>query len=126
MHPQKSYWCGTPDDAKYDLTQLPPPSSDSDDASEAWETEPEGIPGVQVQDLYKVFRSKTGSNVYAVNGIRFSAFSGQIMALLGHNGAGKTTTMSMLTGQGCCGSRPRKVGHVTQESVMAQEWVMIS
>ena len=46
-----------------------------------------------------MFRSKTGTTVHAVNGIRFSAFSGQIMALLGHNGAGKTTTMSILTGQ---------------------------
>ena len=34
----------------------------------------------------------------AVNGVTFSAYEGEITALLGHNGAGKTTTMSMLTG----------------------------
>lgn len=39
-----------------------------------------------------------GAPFTAVNGVSFSAFSGQITALLGHNGAGKTTTMSVLTG----------------------------
>ncbi len=80
----------------YDL----PVSDDSDDGSIVWEKEPEGTPGVQVQDLQKVFRSRTrrGPVVHAVNGVRFSAYPGQIMALLGHNGAGKTTTMSILTG----------------------------
>ena len=34
----------------------------------------------------------------AVNGVSFSAYEGEITALLGHNGAGKTTTMSVLTG----------------------------
>ena len=33
-----------------------------------------------------------------MNGVTFSAYEGEITALLGHNGAGKTTTMSMLTG----------------------------
>ncbi len=42
---------------------------------------------------------KSGDEVHAVNGVRFSAFRNEITALLGHNGAGKTTTMSILTGK---------------------------
>ena len=34
---------------------------------------------------------------YAVNGISFTAKSGEVFGLLGPNGAGKTTTMRMLT-----------------------------
>jgi len=77
------------------LTETQPTDHDAS----VWEAEPEGTPGVQVQDLYKIFRSRTGKTVHAVNGVKFSAYKGQIMALLGHNGAGKTTTMSILTGK---------------------------
>eukprot|EP00095_Tigriopus_kingsejongensis_P007158 maker-scaffold285_size222332-snap-gene-1.18 protein:Tk07158 transcript:maker-scaffold285_size222332-snap-gene-1.18-mRNA-1 annotation:"hypothetical protein TcasGA2_TC002276" len=76
-------------------------SQDSDDPdiySEVWEPEPEGQPGVQVRNLRKYFSRPGGTTIKAVQNVRFSAFPGQIMALLGHNGAGKTTTMSMLTG----------------------------
>ena len=53
-----------------------------------------------MKDLKKVFpASSGGETVRAVDGASFSAFPGQIMALLGHNGAGKTTTMSILTGE---------------------------
>ena len=49
--------------------------------------------------LYVVsFQKFGGETVKAVNGVSFSAYEGEITALLGHNGAGKTTTMSMLTG----------------------------
>ena len=34
----------------------------------------------------------------ALDGISFSVYEGQIMALLGHNGAGKSTLISILTG----------------------------
>ena len=40
-----------------------------------------------------------GNEVLAVDSVSFSAYDGQITALLGHNGAGKTTTMSVLTGK---------------------------
>ena len=50
-------------------------------------------------NVKKTFKGSTGGTVYAVKGVSFSAFRGQIVALLGHNGAGKTTTMSVLTGK---------------------------
>ncbi len=40
----------------------------------------------------------TAGYTCAVEEASFSAYSGQITALLGHNGAGKTTIMSVLTG----------------------------
>lgn len=54
---------------------------------------------MEVINVKKTFKSVTGGTVNAVRGVSFSAFKGQIMALLGHNGAGKTTTMSVLTGK---------------------------
>ena len=63
-----------------------------------FEPEPEGEAGIVVRNLRKEFRSLTGGKMLAVDDVSFSAFRGQITALLGHNGAGKTTTMSVLTG----------------------------
>ena len=40
-----------------------------------------------------------GEGLVAVDDVSFRAFSGQIMALLGHNGAGKSTTFNVLTGR---------------------------
>lgn len=48
---------------------------------------------IEVRNLSKRYGSKT-----ALNGISFSAQSGEILGLLGPNGAGKTTTMRILTG----------------------------
>ncbi len=50
---------------------------------------------IEVQDLYKSFKTKTGM-VDAVQGVSFTARDGEITGLLGPNGAGKTTTLRML------------------------------
>ncbi|KAI6197677.1 hypothetical protein M3Y94_01253400 [Aphelenchoides besseyi] len=49
---------------------------------------------VSVQNL----RKKWGFGEYAVNGVNFEAYRGEITCLLGHNGAGKSTVFSCLTG----------------------------
>jgi sodium transport system ATP-binding protein len=50
---------------------------------------------IDVQDLHKSFKTKTGL-VKAVQGVSFQARDGEITGLLGPNGAGKTTTLRML------------------------------
>jgi len=50
---------------------------------------------IEVQDLYKSFKTKTGV-VPAVQGVSFTALDGEITGLLGPNGAGKTTSLRML------------------------------
>ena len=50
---------------------------------------------IEVQDLHKSFKAKTGV-VKAVQGVSFTARDGEITGLLGPNGAGKTTTLRML------------------------------
>jgi ABC-2 type transport system ATP-binding protein len=50
---------------------------------------------IQAQDLYKDF-----GEVYAVRGIAFDAYRGEILSLLGPNGAGKSTTISMPISRG--------------------------
>jgi ABC-2 type transport system ATP-binding protein len=49
---------------------------------------------LDVNDLVKRYR---GGDRNAVDGVSFSADSGEFFALLGPNGAGKTTTISILT-----------------------------
>jgi sodium transport system ATP-binding protein len=51
---------------------------------------------VEVRDLCKHFRDKSGDLVTAVDRISFSAKPGEILGLLGPNGAGKTTTLRIL------------------------------
>jgi sodium transport system ATP-binding protein len=50
---------------------------------------------IEVQDLHKAFKVKSGQ-VRAVDGVSFTAEDGRITGLLGPNGAGKTTTLRML------------------------------
>ena len=50
---------------------------------------------IEVHDLHKSFKTKTGV-VNAVRGVSFGARDGEITGLLGPNGAGKTTTLRML------------------------------
>ncbi|KAK3930971.1 ATP-binding cassette sub-family A member 12 [Frankliniella fusca] len=57
------------------------------------EPEPNGVVGVSIEKLTKVFGGKA-----AVNGLSLNFYEDQITCFLGHNGAGKTTTISMLTG----------------------------
>lgn len=48
---------------------------------------------IEVSNLKKRY-----SDFYAVNGVSFEVYKGEIFGLLGPNGAGKTTTMEMLVG----------------------------
>jgi ABC-2 type transport system ATP-binding protein len=72
------------------------------------------MPAIEVCDLsktYRVFRKREGviasigslfrreyQNVVAVDRVRFSIETGEIVAFLGPNGAGKTTTLKLLSG----------------------------
>ena len=61
-------------------------------------------PAIEVENLVKVYRPKTGkvfqekagAEVRAVDGLNFSVAPGSIFGLLGPNGAGKTTTLKVL------------------------------
>jgi len=70
---------------------------------------------IQVQDLHKNF-----GDVYAVQGVSFDVYVGEILSLLGPNGAGKTVTISMLA----CLLEPTKgnalvMGHSILREAMA-------
>ncbi len=58
---------------------------------------------VEVQDLRRVYRSRTSTfkrglkEVEALRGVSFSIEQGELFGLLGPNGAGKTTTIKILT-----------------------------
>eukprot|EP00095_Tigriopus_kingsejongensis_P011912 maker-scaffold111_size354240-snap-gene-2.29 protein:Tk11912 transcript:maker-scaffold111_size354240-snap-gene-2.29-mRNA-1 annotation:"atp-binding cassette sub-family a member 3" len=114
---QPSYWCSGMQAADMDPTTLDEDEEHS--RGPYFEREQEGQAGIRVKKLEKTFTTLTGgvsileithpiypqlmvfipgASFKAVNGVSFSAFPGQITALLGHNGAGKTTTMSVLTG----------------------------
>jgi ABC-2 type transport system ATP-binding protein len=53
---------------------------------------------VEVRDLAKEFKRQKGDAFWAVNGVSFDIYAGEIFSLLGPNGAGKTTTISMISG----------------------------
>src|SRR5262249_6132287 len=53
-------------------------------------------PMIEVRDLSKWFRGPDGSQVAAVDGLRFTVRPGEVFGLLGPNGAGKTTTLRIL------------------------------
>jgi ABC-2 type transport system ATP-binding protein len=77
-----------------------------------------GNSAINVQELHKDF-----GEVYAVQGVSFSAQEGEIFSLLGPNGAGKSTTISMLS----CLLQPTRgdaqvMGHsVTREAQKVKE-----
>lgn len=52
---------------------------------------------LEVQDLVKVYGSRRGNIVRAVDGMSFAVQPGMIFGLLGPNGAGKSTMLRMLT-----------------------------
>jgi ABC-2 type transport system ATP-binding protein len=53
---------------------------------------------IEVEGLQKVYRSRFGQNITALNGIDLTVLPGEIFGLLGPNGAGKTTTVKILLG----------------------------
>ncbi|MBL7191402.1 ATP-binding cassette domain-containing protein [bacterium] len=52
---------------------------------------------VEVRELTKIYSSKKGGDVKAVDKLSFNCAAGEIYGLLGPNGAGKTTTLRMLS-----------------------------
>lgn len=55
-------------------------------------------PAIEVSALRKVFRTKFGRSVTALDGVDFTVEPGELFGLLGPNGAGKTTTVKILLG----------------------------
>ena len=51
---------------------------------------------IQIEDLRKVYRTKGGGTVNALDGVSFSVPQGRIYGLLGPNGAGKSTLVKIL------------------------------
>jgi len=56
------------------------------------------VPAVEITDLVKTYRSRTGADVQAVDGLSLEVPSGSVTAILGPNGAGKTTTVEICEG----------------------------
>ena len=52
-------------------------------------------PALEVTDLRKVYPSRKGGQVVAVDALTFQVRSGEVVGLLGPNGAGKTTAMQL-------------------------------
>ncbi|XP_023369620.1 ATP-binding cassette sub-family A member 3-like [Otolemur garnettii] len=89
----RSYWFGNPPEKRPEINQFY-------DAvlHDYFEAEPTDlVPGIQIQNLCKVFRVNNENKV-AIKDLSLNLYEGQITVLLGHNGAGKSTTLSILSG----------------------------
>lgn len=52
---------------------------------------------LQIENVRKTFKTKSGQDVEALKGVSFEVRPGEIFGLLGPNGAGKTTLISIIT-----------------------------
>ena len=55
-------------------------------------------PVIETKDLWRVYKSKTGSEVPALRGVNLRVEAGSFVALKGRSGSGKTTLLNCLAG----------------------------
>ena len=55
---------------------------------------------IKIKNLKKHFHLSKTESVYAVDGIDFEIFNGEILGLVGESGCGKTTTISVFASLG--------------------------
>lgn len=53
---------------------------------------------IEINNISKVYNSRSGEQIKAVNDLNLSIQTGQVFGFLGANGAGKTTTIKMMCG----------------------------
>ncbi len=53
---------------------------------------------LEIHNLVKIFKTKKGQSVHALNDLSFDVMQGEVFGFLGPNGAGKSTTIKTLVG----------------------------